>query len=235
MNLTTVQHPSYGDGATTYASRQETWMTNAEANEQAIQTRNELSNNLLVGTGVIAGSYTAPLLAIGAGLSVNVAAFSAFLGNPIQKTSTSIIGGLTPSTVNHLYLMQDGSYLSNTTGVSPGTLSNPATKLGTATTGVATVTSVDNTRTEIYLFGKGPREEQFALAWDADPDLRTGGALHAVTLSATPATGTLVEVYVDRARWVNGLDFTVSGAVVTFISGAYPILDEVVTVVSTPA
>lgn len=77
----------------------------------------------------------------GTGLSVNVTAGTALIES-LVTVSGFTIGGLAPSTTNHLYLLANGTGTSNTTGTAPAN----SVKLGTATTGVGTVTAVDTTR-----------------------------------------------------------------------------------------
>lgn len=91
-----------------------------------------------VATYVISGLT----IAAGTGLSVNVAAGVAVTGCEVTKLAF-VIGGLTPSTTVHLYLNMDGTGSFNTTGISPA----KAVKLGTAITGLATVSSVAMGRT----------------------------------------------------------------------------------------
>jgi hypothetical protein len=154
MELTTVVKPEYGDGASLFASRFTTWMENSEGQTQAVQDRLEASFDALVGSGVIADSYAGDLISIGSGLSVDIAAFSALIGYGIVMAAGNI-GGLEPSDTNSLYLFQDGSFDSNVTDINPGTADNPAIKLGEAITDATTVTTVDNTRTEIDLGAGG--------------------------------------------------------------------------------
>jgi hypothetical protein len=78
----------------------------------------------------------------GAGLSVDVTAGTALITGYISVGAFTI-GSLAPSTTNHLYLLSTGSGTSNTTGTAPAN----SVKLGTAVTGVATVSSVDTTST----------------------------------------------------------------------------------------
>lgn len=77
----------------------------------------------------------------GAGLSVNVSLGVASIGGRISAVAFSI-GGLTPSTTNHLYLLQNGTGTANTSGTAPSL----SAKLGTCITGGSTVTSVQTDR-----------------------------------------------------------------------------------------
>lgn len=75
----------------------------------------------------------------GSGLAVNVTSGTALISAHVSKPSTWTITSLAPSTLNHLYLLQAGTGTSNTTGVAPSN----SVKLGTATTGVSSVSSVN--------------------------------------------------------------------------------------------
>ena len=74
----------------------------------------------------------------GTGLSVNVTAGSAVIGAEVTAAASFTIAGLTNATTNYLYLQQDGTGTSNTTGTQPA---NTAF-LGTAVTAGGVVTSV---------------------------------------------------------------------------------------------
>jgi hypothetical protein len=96
----------------------------------------------------------------GTGLSVNVTSGVASIGGRVTKGTSFTIGGLTPSTTNHLYLNQDGTGTANTTGTQPAL----SVKLGTATTDGSGVTAVALTwaagrmtrrRTEALVHGSG--------------------------------------------------------------------------------
>ena len=118
-----------------------TQLTAAVAN--AILAADDLNDNWdliedsfgAVGPYVISGLVPS----IGTGLSVDVTAGSALIGMLVTVASSFTIGSLAASNTNHLYLLDDGTGTSNTSGTAPA----GSVKLGTATTGVATVTSVD--------------------------------------------------------------------------------------------
>lgn len=84
--------------------------------------------------GVVSGLA----ISAGAGLAVAVTAGAAFIGGHVVKAAGFSISGLAPSTTNHIYLQQNGTGTSNTTGTQPA---NTA-KLGTALTDVSGVLSV---------------------------------------------------------------------------------------------
>ena len=78
----------------------------------------------------------------GSGLSVNVTAGTALISGHVSKPSTWTIGSLTPSTTNHLFLLQNGTGSANTTGTPPAN----SVKLGTCVTSGVAVTSVNTFR-----------------------------------------------------------------------------------------
>lgn len=96
----------------------------------------------------------------GTGLSVNVTAGVASIGGQVTKSVGWTLGSLTPSTTNHLYLQQNGTGTSNTTGTQPAL----SVKLGTAVCDGTGVTSVGTNyaagrqtrrRTEDLVMGSG--------------------------------------------------------------------------------
>jgi hypothetical protein len=86
------------------------------------------------------GPYIISGLAIsaGTGLSASVAAGVAFIGGRLTIAAPLTITGLTDATTNHLYLKNDGTGTSNTTGTQPAN----SVKLGTAITAAGVVSSV---------------------------------------------------------------------------------------------
>lgn len=105
-------------------------LTNYNSNLDQIE--NSLSD---LGPWVVTGLVPS----IGTGLSVNVSAGTASIGGRVTASGSFAIGGLTPSTTVHLYLLQNGSGTSNTTGTAPAN----SVKLGTAVTSGVAVTSVN--------------------------------------------------------------------------------------------
>jgi hypothetical protein len=79
-------------------------------------------------------------LSMPGGLNVGVAAGTAVIGGRVTVGSFTI-GGLADATINHLYLLQNGTGTSNTTGTQPAL----SAKLGRAVTAGGVVTSVDIT------------------------------------------------------------------------------------------
>jgi propanediol dehydratase small subunit len=139
-------------------------------------TKHNANNTLLesslgdLGPFIISGLA----LSIGTGLSVNVALGVASIGGQVNKAAAFVIGSLAPATTNHLYLNQDGTGTSNTSGTQP----LKSVKLGTATTGASTVTAVGQSfadgrqqqvRTENLTHGGGagqPKSQNLA-SWNA--------------------------------------------------------------------
>lgn len=103
---------------------------------------NDYNNNLALieSTFLTLGSWIVSGLvpSAGTGLSVNVTAGSAVIGAEVTAAASFTIAGLTNATTNYLYLRQDGTGTSNTTGTQPA---NTAF-LGTAVTAGGVVTSV---------------------------------------------------------------------------------------------
>jgi hypothetical protein len=75
----------------------------------------------------------------GTGLTANVTAGVASIGGRVTKSAGWTIVGLADATINHLYLKNDGTGTSNTSGTQPA----GSVKLGTATTAGGVVTSVN--------------------------------------------------------------------------------------------
>lgn len=110
---------------------------------------------------------------IGTGLSVNISSGVADINGEITPAAFTI-SSLAPSSTNHLYLLQNGTGTSNTTGTAPAL----SVKLGTCITGAASVTSVATNwasgrqakvRTENLVMGSGagnPRSLNLA-SWAA--------------------------------------------------------------------
>lgn len=74
----------------------------------------------------------------GTGLSADVTAGVAVFGQRLEKLAGFTISGLADNTLNHLYLKEDGTTTSNTSGTQPAL----SVKLGTATTLAGAVTAV---------------------------------------------------------------------------------------------
>jgi hypothetical protein len=126
---------------------------NINAAISAVDTKAQLAQSYLekallsLGYGAISGGQ----ISIGTGLSVNVAALEAMVGNYVQLTGTTVVGGLTDNTVNYLYLRQNAgapaNFTVNTTGIVPADADGGAALLwGTASTSGGVVTSVTNQR-----------------------------------------------------------------------------------------
>lgn len=105
----------------------------------------QLNNNfaLLEGGLVDQGSYVVSGLEFvaGTGLAVDVDPGVANIGGRVTVADPFEVSGLTPSDVNYVFLLQDGTGTSNTTGTPPAL----SVLLGTATTDGTGVTAVDLT------------------------------------------------------------------------------------------
>lgn len=108
---------------------------------------NDQNNNLAVIEASLLdhGAYVVSGLTVvaGAGLSVNVVAGNAIIGADIEFANTFAIGSLADNTTNHLYVLQNGTGTSNTSGTPPAN----SAKLGTCVTSGGVVTSVAMGRT----------------------------------------------------------------------------------------
>jgi hypothetical protein len=157
------------------------------------------------------GNYVISGLAIsaGAGLQVAVATGTAVIGGHVAVSVGFNIGGLAPSTVNHIYLLRNGTGTSNTTGTAPSN----STKLGTATTDGSGVTSVAQThasgrqllvRHENLVHGSGPghpravnlashhaSNQEGNETYGVLPEAAFGGAAYVVLAPATTARNTV--------------------------------------------
>jgi hypothetical protein len=83
-------------------------------------------------------TITGLVISAGTGLSVNVTAGNALIGADITVANAFTVGGLTDATTNYVYLLQNGTGTSNTTGTPPAN----SALLGVAVTAGGVVTSV---------------------------------------------------------------------------------------------
>lgn len=113
----------------------------------------------------------------GTGLSVNVTAGTASIGMQVVKASTWTISGLSPSTTNHLYLLNTGAGTSNTTGTAPAN----SVKLGTALTDGTGVLSVDTSITS----GRQTKVAPNVFLKDSDQTLSDGTDIAVGTSTGT--------------------------------------------------
>lgn len=100
------------------------------------------------------GALTGGTISAGVGLSVSVAALTAFVGTYVNVTGATVVGSLADTTTNYIFLYQDGTFTSNTTGTVPSSSGGHGAAMlwGTATTAGGIVTGVSNVRA---LFGSG--------------------------------------------------------------------------------
>ena len=95
-----------------------------------------------VGYGWLSGGT----IAAGAGLNVTITALSAIVGNKVATDATGTVG-MTASTVNYIFLHQDGTFATNPAGTVPSSAVHGTALLwGNATTNASAVTAVSNTR-----------------------------------------------------------------------------------------
>lgn len=94
------------------------------------------------------GALTGGVISAGTGLSVDITALTAFVGTWVNITTTTTVGSLANGVLNYLFLYQDGTFTSNTSGTVPSSAGGHGQAMlwGTATTSAGSVTSVSNTR-----------------------------------------------------------------------------------------
>jgi len=112
---------------------------------------------------------------IGTGLSVNITAGHAVIGADINFAAGFTISSLTNATTNHLYVLQNGTGTSNTTGTPPAN----SAKLGTALTAGGVVTAVN--------MGRTAGRQQFV----QPQNLLLGGMAAGITSAGHPDGGNL--------------------------------------------
>lgn len=97
-----------------------------------------------IGNGAISGGT----ITAGVGLSVSVAALTAFVGTYVNVTASTTVGSLANGSLNYLYLYQDGTFTSNTTGTTPSSSGGhgQAFLWGTVTTAGGAIASISNIR-----------------------------------------------------------------------------------------
>ncbi len=117
-------------------------LTNDTSGAPYSKTVHDTNNAILEGGLADLGPYVISGLvpSAGTGFAVNVTAGVASLGGRLTMIAFSITG-LTPSTTNHLFLKNDSTGTSNTSGTPPAN----SVKLGTALTDGSGVLSVDTT------------------------------------------------------------------------------------------
>jgi hypothetical protein len=129
--------------ASDFRSRLNGYVGTVEDKAQLTQAFLEQTNAYL-GNGWIKGGT----VSAGAGLSVVITPFTAIVGNIIENDSSGTVGGLAANATNFIYLRQDGTWTTNTTGVVPGTADGHGTAVywAQAITGASSVTSIVNYR-----------------------------------------------------------------------------------------
>lgn len=94
------------------------------------------------------GALTGGTISAGTGLSVDITALTAFVGTWVNITTTTTVGSLANGVLNYIFLYQDGTFTSNTSGSVPSSSGGHGQAMlwGTATTSGGVVTGVSNTR-----------------------------------------------------------------------------------------
>ncbi len=110
----------------------------AEEQVQGVEDRFEATVARIVGSGVVAGlAVTA-----GSGLSVDVSAGVAMVGFEVTRSAPAAGVGVAAEATNYVFLRQDGTVATNTTGEAPA--GQASILLATAVAGASAVTSVNN-------------------------------------------------------------------------------------------
>lgn len=143
-------NPAYADGTpvpgpcaiTAFRTALNSYVAGAEAMAQA--TQGAVENLHLRG---FHGGLTGGTISAGAGLSVSVAALTAFCGQLVGTNAATTVGGLTDNATSYIWLRQDGTFTVTATDVSPSTADHGiALRWGTATAAGGAVTAVSNAR-----------------------------------------------------------------------------------------
>lgn len=100
-----------------------------------------------LGNGALSGG----VISAGSGFSVSITALKALVGTVVEFDATQTLGGLIANKTNNLYLRQDGTWSVISSDASPNYPTDISTHgvyflWGTATTGGAAVTGVNNSR-----------------------------------------------------------------------------------------
>ena len=151
-------HPTFADGTpvpgpcavTAFRTSVNAYVAGAEGMAQLDCAFAEL-RQAVDGSGARSGG----VIAAGAGLSVTVAALTAFVGTYVETNASTTVGSLTPSGTRYIWLRQDGTFTATDTSAAPSTADGHGLYLlwGTATTDGSTVTAVTNNR--VWLQGEG--------------------------------------------------------------------------------
>lgn len=167
------------------------------------------------------GALSGGIITAGVGFSVSVAALKALVGTVVETDAALVIGGLTPSTANNLYVRQDGTGEAIATGASPNYPTDISAHgdfllWGTATCDGSGVTAVTNDRRLFQTFGRLSK----SVAGAADVTLTTAEARNR-TLEFTGVLTGNINVIVplfDGAEWIvkNGT----TGAFTLTVKGA---------------
>lgn len=92
------------------------------------------------------GALSGGAITAGVGLSVSVAALTAFCGQIVGTDAATVVGGLTDNATSYIWLRQDGTFTVTATDVAPTADHGIALRWGTATAAGGAVTAVSNDR-----------------------------------------------------------------------------------------
>lgn len=243
MELIFPSHPAVGaDGDVFWAAL----LDCLNSYEQTLQLlENELENTVdsLFGKGILYNSYSGSLLQVGTGLNLLIKAHTTIDGfasiltldrqEPMPASSTKYIWEFQQnSDVLPDYGLTD-TLTDPSTSVEKAILLGQIITSGSAVTGITPLFNIVYPLS--YYVGSPPavfipREETFALSWDADADTRTGGTIYAVTVTHAPIGGYPVIIRRGNAVMINTEQVTISGSTMTFLDNYKPIADEKVIV-----
>lgn len=185
--------------------------TNYVATQSAIALLEALQTH--IGNGAISGG----VIAAGVGLSVDIAAWEAFLGTIIGNDASTTVGGLAANDVNYIFATQSGTFLADTDPNAIPLGSYGAYMLwGTATTDASSVTAVSNDR---RLFQKPGRLSK-SVAGSSNVTLTTEEAVNRQMEFTGTLTGSInvVAPLFDGAEWT--VINSTSGAFTLTVKGA---------------
>lgn len=169
--------------------------TNYVATQSAIALLESLQTH--IGNGAISGGT----ISAGTGLSVDIAAFEAFLGTIVGNDATTTVGGLAANDVNYIFATQSGTFLTDPDPNAIPLGSYGAYMLwGTATTDGTGVTAVSNDRRHV----QKPGHLSKSVAGSADVTLTSAEAVNRQLEFTGILTGN-IKVYVplwDGSEWV---------------------------------
>lgn len=243
MNLTFGPLPAIGDFVDDFYNKLLTWMGVVEVNNKFFMDKLQNTILYLVGNGILFQSYTDPLVIAGTGLNIIINPHTLVSGMVTVLADPHTMA-VPANTTGYLWEHQYSndvypSYALTLVNTSPAQTNNLAVLLCTYITNATSVTSITplfdivkpihDIATTVNVTS-APIIETFNTSWDADIDSRTGGTIHTVTLSQDPLDNYGITVFVGSMMFEKTLRWTRANRVITFLSGSFPVSDELVTV-----